>query len=829
MARVIQRVGLLVLWCFAGVWVASLVACAPSTGPQAGTADEVKIQLVSLGLKGRGRPGEWVGVLLQITDTANTPREVVVQWPVMDADGDTATYRRAVTTNPGVKMNVWLYGRLPFRFSGSVETEFQVVAADETKPGTAGVNVTTAGAGKLLGRLPQSLTTGNLADTYIGQWGIVGRPVSGLDLYSVMTTSNRAVPKGHEPVELLDGLRVVDLPDRWMGLSQIPVLVWSNPTGDGDPASLTESQATAVREWLQRGGHLVIVMPLVGQGWLAPTNKLIDVMPRVTIERDEGVDLTKYAPLLRDAEQQRVRAALPKGLSIQNFKPLEGIKPGDAVSILDGPDGGSVVSRRLVGAGAVTLIGLPLASPAMAVANAVQPDVFWHRVIGRRGALLTTQSLQELIASGKFYEARDPVNVDDGLGASIAKTGEAAKGVLLAFGVFVAYWLLAGPLAFRTLKGRKQTQHAWVAFVLMAGVFTGLAWGGAWLLKPTKTEAQHLTFLDDVYGQNTQHARGWASVLLPRFGNLTIGIQPEEGSAQSVHNTAASWEPAAAAGLGIDKFPDARAYGVEAAAPADLRVPARSTVKTVQLDWMGAPRWKTPIPLPDAPVRMVRNVDSAGRAYSLEGKLQHDLPGSLKNVRVIVVYQQFNLGTGAKETILANTASVVVPEWKAKTPLDLGTLFGVTTQPPSSLDAVMTGLVPALGEGAANRFVNNPRGGRRGASTAEEGERVLSDERLTALSFFSMLPPPMQIQGSSSPLARRQSAQGVDLSRWITQPCIIVVGLMSDEGPTAVSGGGGECPIPLTVEGELIPTRGKTVVRWVMPLGSNPPRAPSAD
>jgi hypothetical protein len=763
---------------------------------------EVRIQPVALGIGDRPRPGEWVGLQLQLTETAAMPREVIVQWSVKDSDGDTAQYRRAVTTNPGVKQNLWLYGRLPFRAGAGSELLLEAYLAGDGAAREA--PVTSQGAlGRLVGRVQVALRADQLTPVHSGQIAVVGRQVAGLDLYGVTTQVARALPKGHESSVLLDGLRVVDLPDRWMGLASTGVLVWTLNTGDADPATLTDPQVQAIREWVQRGGHLVIVMPSVGQNWTTPGSKLLDLMPRVSVERREQVNLNAYQAIFRDGEQAKVRAPLPSSASIHVFTPEPGAKPGEGVIVLAGPNGEGLVARRSLGAGAVTLIGVNIASTAMLGANATQTDVFWHRVLGRRGELLTITKMNELVGANKLREVREAIDLDDGLGASIAKTGAAARGLLLAFVVFAAYWALAGPIAFRVLKSKGKQQHSWVVFVLFAVLFTGVAWGGALMLRPTRTEATHLTFIDEVYGQPTQRARAFASVLLPRFGRMTVGVGPaDEGSTDTI----AGWEPSDP-GAGSETFPDAAPYAIESRSPSEARVPSRSTIKSVQIDWMGLARLRMPMPAVDSPVRLGPPTEGSSKP-TISGKLVHELPGPLTNARVIVVYSQMNLPFGLKDAVQASADAQVIPgEWKPGETLDLATLFdrGRTgaDDRATSLSSMLDNLSPRS----------------TGIANVGQTARALTADRLTAISLFSLLKTPdVDAMAADSVLFRRASTHNLDLSRWVTQPCVIVIGQLvgTAEKPNA-------SPVPIVVDGQPIPSDGRTVVRWVYPLGSRPP------
>src|SRR5690606_30916308 len=116
------------------------------------------------------------------------------------------------------------------------------------------------------------------------------------------------------------------------------------------------------------------------------------------------------------------------------------------------------------------------------------------------------------------------------------------------------------------------------------GVFTAIAWGGAAAIRPSEFEGRHLTFLDHVYGQPVQRARGWISLLIPEYGETGVSIADPETLGRSAvgrpwHNTVAPWEPGTPGfGGGGAGFPDARGYRIDARSPDTVFVPARATV-----------------------------------------------------------------------------------------------------------------------------------------------------------------------------------------------------------------------------------------------------------
>ncbi|MFA6046428.1 MAG: hypothetical protein WC718_15695, partial [Phycisphaerales bacterium] len=268
-------------------------------------------------------------------------------------------------------------------------------------------------------------------------------------------------------------------------------------------------------------------------------------------------------------------------------------------------------------------------------------------------------------------------------------------------------------------------------------------------------------------------------------------------------------------------FPDARAYLIDTRSHDTLNVPTRATVKQVQIDWSGGPLWNMPVPQGTDGGPGALTLDPAGGGSTgrplINGILVHKLPGTLKKVRIVVVKGQTTLQpVRRKRSDVDNFPQVQgeayeVSEWAPNTPLDLA----VTTAPLTRSDARQI-------LGWLNSLTPNNLGNSFTQEETSEYARSFED-RMMALSFMGYLKP-MDTPGdnaASQPAAQRGATHGYDLSRWLTQPCVIVVGFLGDEAADAPS------PVPLTVDGKPINTLGRTLVRWVYPLPANPPAYPS--
>ncbi len=796
-----------------------------------GTGD-ILMQVGQFGVGGAARPGDWAGIELLATDSSNKPRNILFRIRLRDPDGDRPLMQRVVTMNPGIRQSVWLYARLPSALASGGLIEFTAHEAVEIKNGLG--EVVGYEPGVLQAVLPLQTTPNQMVPTANGLIAIVGRRRAGLDQYQANRRSGSSYsPTGHEITELLDGIEPARMPDRWMAYAPFEAVAWTGAASTEQPSLLSETQAEALREWVRRGGHLIIIVPPAAQGWVGvPGNPLESILPIVTLDRREGENLDDLRPMLT----RRADVPLPDRAVVNYFRPRADAGPTDAMPILNGPDGTPVVVRRLVGTGAVTLIGIDLTTRPLAdVAGALQADLFWHRVLGKRLPLLSPADLErEMIGDmaanrrPRWQFARQDADLDGAIGGLVTRSARAAAGLLMAFVIFVLYWLAAGPVGFYVLKERNWKQHAWIAFVGAAAVFTAISWGGASVMRTRKIEGQHVTLVDHVFGQTNQRARAWFTVLLPRYGEQRVAV----GSQQDVErwrHTLAAWEAiSGTGGSGLASFPNARSYVVDCRQPWALEVPARATTKTFQADWAGGLPGNWRMIRPVAPegtpigseIRVVPN-DGPGRAWRLEGSITHDLPGELQSVDIIVVLGQTNLRAPTATSLAYSNGELQARafafskpgggSWKPGEVIDLGAITGGDVRTPIQDATVwLRALVPQSSTGIG----------------MSPNERALRDvtASLNALALFSVLAPPDADLSATQTVARRHSTHGWDLSRWFTQPCVIVIGHLADDG----TGKPTECPVPISVDNsdpEL--TRrgivGRTMVRWVYPLAPAPP------
>jgi hypothetical protein len=172
----------------------------------------------------------------------------------------------------------------------------------------------------------------------------------------------------------------------WLGLAAYSALFWS----DADPARLSGSAVPqALREWVHRGGHLVIAVPAIGEAWSSPTGPLADILPVARAERVAQAQTAPYSAWLLGGDPRRLSGEMP----LHRFVIPPDTDPRDATPIVVGPDG-CVAVRRLIGTGMVTLLGLDPSTRTLARGPSPRADSFWPRLLGWRAATLSVSEIE---------------------------------------------------------------------------------------------------------------------------------------------------------------------------------------------------------------------------------------------------------------------------------------------------------------------------------------------------------------------------------------------------------------------------------------------------
>ena len=568
--------------------VTLLLALALSAAASGQTAD-VEVALEQFGTGSAYRPGDYASIQVSVTSTMAEAITAWVQVEIPNADGDIAEYGRSVSLTPNGRKTVWLYAPLPPKTDGgSVWT----VRVFEMRDGRRRQE---------LGGTRISPSNSQFVDSGTAMIAVVGNQRMLLDNLAVVGQQSQRPIAAHEPTRIVSGLRANALPDRWEGFLPFEAVVWSN----AEPNDLNEPSTVALVEYVRRGGHLVICLEEAGNAWgLGETDNppvnydLWQLLPRRQPAKQQGVMLSELLPVLGKARS----TVEDFDLTIQTFDDL----PDDTLyePLIKTPDGRTIVVQRLFGFGRITVIGVNVASPRI---NSIkldngsiglpQGDVFWGRILGRRADAPVTSEIRQIEEDERLNLASRPEN-DLGSGRlfaeSISMTQQAGVGLFLAFILFLAYWIVAGPGGYYVLKHFRQVHHAWLAFGAAAGLFTAIAWGVVSLVPTTDVTIRHLTFLDHVArGPNDlrndelaadpqlQRANAWLSVFLDDYRDTEVAIVSDDDQ----RDLLASWSPP---GMTVQTFPNVDRYQVDVArSPGRYELPGRSTATQLSANWLG--------------------------------------------------------------------------------------------------------------------------------------------------------------------------------------------------------------------------------------------------
>lgn len=798
---------------------------------------EVEITVRNFGLGGVCRQGSQAGIQVNVNYTGTDPVRAMVVLGIPDSDGDVVDNSREITLNPG-NNPIWLYTPINYQINTSTIWEVVVYALDKK-----------GGLGSRIGAT--NIRPATILDSYTSLIGLIGSDAANLEMYNQTWPNNSRRPvTGYEWINILRGISPADLCDRWMGLEELEALVWT----DGDPLQLSLEQTKAIQEWVNRGGHLIIMLPAIGDRW--KTTSLDPIIPEVNVIRVEDMEIkdeTSAGGILKHLSRFRTTLRPPLNnrpyphFNLHLFEPRNGATindwsatdtiplmevniplPGDDEnSVDDSATRRAVVVQRQVGFGNVTLIGIPITDPRFKGLGLPDTEVFWNQILARRQDTPDRAELQAVFDNKNIPKLTSSTNEED-LGGPILPmidyAAQAGGGLLLALVLFIIYWIVTGPGIYTYLKMKGLSRFSWLAFLAMAGLFTAIGWLGAQALRAEKTLTRHVTVIDYIAGQNLQKSVTYMTVMLEGYGSRLFTVGDPEIQDEPWHNIIHTIN---AKNQLTSTFPDRRSYTVNASNPDNINIPARNTVKQIQIKWLGSPRkdWAMPVYTDDEDrIRAIyQNTYSAGSTLtnvSLKGILRHDLPYSLKNVTIYhVTSRKVIKDTGVFSTRdngkYSGRSRLMVYAWSLSSPWSSDQELDLADQTTFSHNPNTVFLGATIAKGIQNLMDKFPP---ESAMPSVSGTRNYTEtQKITAidlLGFYRQIKPWtwVNMDISDKPVRFvRSNGRELDISSWLNRPCLIITGYIT----------GGTLPTPVQLDGKLITQvdeNSKTFIRWMYPL-----------
>lgn len=793
---------------FALALMSVLLIAPPVQAQQAGV--QIDIQREFLGLGGVVQPGVWTPVRMDLTNTGAESVEVDARWLLTDEDGDELIAERAnITLQPMRPLGVWLYATPPQATRPNQTWVFQAVDAQ---------------SGELINQAQLQLTDSGMADPSVNLVGVCGFKGMGLTPWLRWSTH-------HEELRLVRGLTLETLPDRWYGFDSLSSLVWM-PNEGGQPTDnrMSDSTKRALREWVYRGGHLVLVLPYAGQQWTSADSGLADLIEPI---KADAITPARARPpisvfgVLRNTDPVALNwfdlSNAPGYTSLAEVdistRPTELTPSANPPT----PDLKPLIVGKRFGFGQVTLVGLDLSNAdVLKSIDSFRLHKVWTRIFSWRasksGELLPNSEFESPQTRNQYWETKDATQIELGnwMAGRVAREGETGPAIGLAFVLFVIYAIFAALTFPNLLKAKGWQRHSWTLFVCIVALFSIVAWSGAWLMRPATTSAAHFTVLDIDGNTNMVRAQSWQSLLIPTFATADVAIASDSDglSRMEVVNLLAS--PGHELMPDSPGYPDKRSYAFSAAQPSELPVPMRSTTKSLKVDFLGQitgpqPGLQRPWSMPQASLRIANNGLPVGT-------ITHDFPGELTDVRIIFCpggsQQPKNLGAVRAKNrpyVYAYKDSKGNPaDWAPGTPLALPNsakaYISLWERPNLNIKDRKWRQEGFLGQSVADRGF--------GAGSGNTSNIV---KDIPLLSFYGALPPPVyETQNSGGfggmnsqyNIYSRSLTRDLDLTPLITGRRIILIGHLRNS----------PSPVPLTVDGDTIPSQGWTVVRWIYDL-----------
>ena len=762
------------------IWVLMLMI--GPTRPVLGQVEDVGLSFEpgDVGWQSQTRRGSWSPLRLRLDNRSAQPRRVRCAWVVPDYGGDRAYLERTVTLSPHREQAVWLYA--PLTYPTNSNTDWQVRVIDDATDRSLAF---------------RAFHPPSLIDAETAVIATTSATTLGLAPYIRATFKDQGGYRKtnwtqHEEIELIRGVAPERLPDRWQGYEMLEAFIWTPDAIQPDSGSILPQTLRAMREWVQRGGHLIVVPPTEGDPW-----------------RDSVLGSILPAGRMTTLPEASAPHWLTGGVFFRDIK--VGMKVfeqdgdnRDTSVLLRDREGRAVVVARQVGLGRVTVIGVNLTDPRLIRRGHPSGKMLWNTIFNWQGEAWMPKVIEGKLQRDEIVRPEFRNDVELGVFArdEINMKESASTAVLLSIVLFILYWLAAGPISFAWLKSRQMAHHSWLVFTGVVAVFSVVSWGAAYFLRPTQARIKHVSVVDFDAGGHRARVHSWLSVFVPRHGRAEVVIDP--AAPDHPHDTLANVGMVSQA-LGADEsgYTDSQRYILPAAAPSRAAFPVRATPRQLEVDYVGdldshpqglSVDWLAP------------RGDVRAEGETLHGRLTHQLPGELRDVLVV-----FCPGDGNMPLVWPLGATV---RWEPGQVLNLDK---ITRQPAMPLINEPRFRVDDQGKrvkwggflgylvdrGAAFGGRNRPRFNPATAYRPDQVTRVAE-----ILTFYSTLPPPdYQTSGMLGGGRNYTRALGrpFDITALLPLRRVIIMGHLQRS----------PLPLPLTVDGEILPSEGWTVVRWI--------------
>jgi hypothetical protein len=372
------------------------------------------------------------------------------------------------------------------------------------------------------------------------------------------------------------------LPARWYGFDAASVVVLD--TDDRATMEALRARGQGLKEWVRRGGHLVVAGATNTQIAAEVLGDLLPARPAGTTRLNDSGEIETFAG-------STTNQLLPQNTAMSVAK-LE-TDPARPTQVLAATTATPLVLRGTYGFGRVTMVGIDVGQKPFA--SWKDKSLFWVRALDLRAR----GGAEEAASVGSTGGPYNQGGVSD-LAGLLYRMMDRPPGVTLvpfgwvAFFVFL-YILLIGPGDYFFLKRVvKRMELTWITFPLIVIAVSTLAYLGAYALKGSELKIIQVDAVDVDQVDGIVRGTTWATLFSPQNRDYGVTIAPvaptAPPSSQTERLVSAFGPPDAQVGGGGPFSLTASGYAYapegEAEAVVGVRIPIWST-KSFTARWFG--------------------------------------------------------------------------------------------------------------------------------------------------------------------------------------------------------------------------------------------------
>ena len=315
-------------------------------------------------------------------------------------------------------------------------------------------------------------------------------------LYAVVTGPNTAPPSltgvhiGGFKAEQANW-RSNDIPEFADSLAALDMMMLINVDSD----SLSSGQRTALKQWVESGGHLIVCGGPTALITAAGLAELMPMLPPDSRFLDNLAALARFSGDSRAELDQR---------AIITFGPLH----ADA-RVLAEQDGIPLLARRKLGAGLVDYLA---ADPTL------EPLASWDNLDDLWLTLLATRSPHPVWRTGFTQPTWGAEGVANLPGVNLLPPLQ----TLCLF--LVSYIVLIGPLNYLILSRLRRNGWGWFTIPLVIVCFAGIAWTVGFNLRGSEIIVSRLTYVASYADRDEAQVKQFVGLLSPRRASYSLTV-----------------------------------------------------------------------------------------------------------------------------------------------------------------------------------------------------------------------------------------------------------------------------------------------------------------